>query len=84
MYQIFDRYITHAGQALKSISDYKDNLLLSTDTIIGQSYANAPGYSGYEEMPEWYRLGIPLSSILKAATIGNAIAFNLEDRYGTV
>lgn len=84
MYQTFDKYLTHAGQALKAISDYKGNLLLGTDTIIGQSYANAPGYSGYEEMQEWRRFGVPLNAILKAATISNAKAFNLEDQYGSV
>ena len=84
MYQLFDKYLTHTGQALKAISDFGGNLLLGTDTIIGQSFANAPGYSGYEEMQEWRRFGVPLSSILKAATIGNAKAFKLDDQYGTV
>jgi imidazolonepropionase-like amidohydrolase len=30
------------------------------------------------------RLGVPLDKILKAATIGNAKAFNLDKQYGTV
>jgi imidazolonepropionase-like amidohydrolase len=84
LYQLFDRYLTHSGKALEVVSNYDGNLLLGTDTIIGQSYANAPGYSGYEEIQAWHKFGVPLDKILKAATISNAKAFNLDKQYGTV
>jgi imidazolonepropionase-like amidohydrolase len=84
MYDHMTPYYQRAGNALKVLSDYGANLLLGTDTIIGQSYANGPGLSGYAEMKSWHEFGVPLEGILKAATINNAKAFNLEDKYGTV
>ncbi|AEP31426.1 amidohydrolase family protein [Brumicola nitratireducens] len=84
LYKLFDGFLTHTGKALEVMSQHEGNLLLGTDTIIGQSYANAPGYSGFEEMQAWYKFGVPLDKILKAATIGNAKAFNLDKQYGTV
>lgn len=81
---LFTTYYDHAGKSLAVLSDYKANLLLGTDTIVGQSFANAPGLSGFEEIQAWNKYGVPLAKILHAATIGNARAFKIEDRYGTI
>ena len=43
-----------------------------------------PDLNGYLEMIAWYKAGVPLAEILKAATINNALEFNLEHKYGTV
>lgn len=84
MYQLFDKYYQHNVQVLKVLADYDANLLFATDTIIGQSYANSPGLSGYIDMKAWYKAGISLEKILQAATINNAKAFNLDDVVGSI
>lgn len=84
MFQLFTKYYRHNTQVLKVLADYDANLLFATDTIIGQSYANAPGLSGYIDMKAWYKAGVSLEKILQAATISNARAFNLEDTVGSI
>ncbi len=84
MHQLFSKYYDHNVQILKVLADYKANLLFATDTIVGQSYANAPGLSGYIDMKAWYKAGVSLKTILQAATINNAIAFNLDDKLSSI
>ena len=84
MYQLFTKYYQHNVQVLKVLADYDANLLFATDTIIGQSYANAPGLSGYIDMKAWYKAGVSLEKILQAATINNAKAFNLAHVVGSI
>jgi len=84
MYQSFDKFYRHNTQVLKVLADYDANLLFSTDTIVGQSYANAPGLSGYIDMKAWFKAGVPLEKILQAATINNANSFNLAKEIGSI
>jgi len=84
MYQHFTKYYQHNVDILKVLADYDANLLFATDTIIGQSYANAPGLSGYIDMKAWHKAGVSLIKILQAATINNAKAFNLADSVGSI
>lgn len=84
MYQHFTKYYQHNVDSLKVLADNDANLLFATDTIIGQSYANAPGLSGYIEMQSWDKAGVSLNKILQAATINNAKAFHLEQSVGSV
>ncbi|WP_045860454.1 amidohydrolase family protein [Teredinibacter purpureus] len=84
MYQLFNKYYRHNIQVLKALADYDANLLFATDTIIGQSYANAPGLSGYTDMQAWYKAGVSLKKILEAATINNAKAFHLDNSVGSI
>lgn len=84
IYRLFNKYYQHNVQVLKVLADYDANLLFATDTIVGQSYANAPGLSGYIDMKAWYKAGVSLEKILQAATISNAKAFNLEDTLGSI
>ncbi|KJZ16040.1 hypothetical protein TW85_04015 [Marinomonas sp. S3726] len=69
---------------LKVLSDYDANLLFATDTIVGQSYANALGLSGFIDMKAWYSTGVPLKKTLQATTINNAKVFNLEETLGSI
>jgi imidazolonepropionase-like amidohydrolase len=84
MYEHFTKYYQHNSDVLKVLADYDANLLFATDTIIGQSYANAPGLSGYIDMKAWVKSGVSLNKILQAATINNAKAFNLEKSVGSI
>ena len=84
MYRLFNQFYQHNVAVLKVLADYNANLLFATDTIVGQSYANAPGLSGYIDMKAWHKAGVSLEKILQAATINNAKAFNLEDTLGSI
>jgi hypothetical protein len=59
-------------------------ILFGSDTPSSPTYGNPPGYNGYLEMKELVAAGVSLRKLLSAATIDNAEAFNLADRYGTV
>jgi len=59
-------------------------LLFGSDTPSSPTYGNPPGYNGYLEMKKLVDAGVSLRQLLAAATIANAEAFNLDDRYGTV
>lgn len=84
MHKLFSKYYQHNLDTLKVLADYSANLLFATDTTIGQSFANAPGFSEYLDMQAWQKAGVSLSQIFKAATLSNAKAFHLEDSIGTV
>ena len=84
MFALFDKYYQKSVRTLGVLAEYDANLLFGTDTIIGQSYANAPGLSGYLDMQAWAKAGVSLKQILDAATINNAKMFNLDDQVGTI
>ena len=58
--------------------------LFGSDTSSTSTYGNPPGYNGYLEMKLLVEAGVSLRQLLVAATIANAEAFHLDDRYGTV
>jgi imidazolonepropionase-like amidohydrolase len=58
-------------------------LLFGTDTPANEGIGNPPGLNGRLEMSHWAEAGVPLSRILRAATLDNATAFGLSDR-GTI
>ncbi|MEC8831504.1 MAG: amidohydrolase family protein, partial [Bacteroidota bacterium] len=60
------------------------NILFGTDSPSSPTYGNPPGYNGYLEMMEMADAGLPLNKILSMATIENAKAFRLDDKYGSV
>lgn len=59
-------------------------LLFGSDTPSSPTYGNPPGYNGYLEMQNLVAAGVTLPQLLAMATIENAKAFGLDDRYGTV
>ena len=58
-------------------------LLFGTDTPANEGIGNPPGLNGRLELSHWADAGVPLSRILRAATLDNAAAFGLSDR-GTI
>jgi hypothetical protein len=58
-------------------------LLFGTDTPSNEGIGNPPGLNGRLELGHWVDAGVPLSRILRAATLDNAVAFGLSDR-GTI
>ena len=59
-------------------------LLFGSDTPSAPTYGNPPGLNGYLEMKNLAGAGVPLRRLLAAATLENAKAFGLADRYGSV
>lgn len=80
----FNRISKQGKASLKYMNDHKGRILFGTDTPSSPTYGNPPGYNGYLEMLEMNQAGIPLHTILSAATIDNAKAFNLDNRYGSI
>ncbi|HKZ74386.1 MAG TPA: hypothetical protein VJ011_09990, partial [Steroidobacteraceae bacterium] len=52
-------------------------LIFGTDTPSGEGIGNPPGLNGRLELQHWAEAGVPLSRILRAATLDNAEAFDL-------
>ena len=79
--EIYRHRLNTVGRFLAENNAY---LILGTDTPAMNMYTNPPGYNGIIEMRNWYEAGIPLELIFAAATFNNAIAFNLQNLYGSV
>jgi hypothetical protein len=73
-----------SGRTVRYLAGRDGRFLFGTDTPSSPTYGNPPGYNGYMEMRNLVAAGIPLRRLFAAATIDNAEAFKLEDRYGTV
>jgi imidazolonepropionase-like amidohydrolase len=58
-------------------------LLFGTDTPANEGIGSPPGLNGRLELSRWADAGVPLSRILRAATLDNAAVFGLSDR-GTI
>jgi imidazolonepropionase-like amidohydrolase len=71
-------------RAAKYLHELGHPLLLGSDTPSAPTFGNQPGYDTYREMRMMAQSGVPLSSILKAATINNARQFGLAKDYGSV
>jgi imidazolonepropionase-like amidohydrolase len=72
-----------ATATLRMMLEENVKLLFGTDTPSNEGIGNPPGLNGRLEMSHWADEGVPLSRILRAATIDNAAAFGMSDR-GTI
>jgi imidazolonepropionase-like amidohydrolase len=59
-------------------------LLFGSDTPAGDGFGNPPGLNGRLELQDWADAGAPLSLILRAATLDNAIAMGLSQELGSI
>ena len=62
----------------------KSLLVFGSDTPSGPIYTQFPGLNGRMEMNRWVAMGIPLTDLFKALTIGNAKRMRLEKEIGSV
>jgi imidazolonepropionase-like amidohydrolase len=69
---------------LKMMQAAHVKLLFGTDTPSNEGIGNPPGLNGRLELGHWADTGVPLSQILRAATIDNALAFGLASDRGTI
>lgn len=73
-----------ATATLRIMLAEKVKLLFGTDTPSNEGLGNPPGLNGRLELARWFEAGVPLSSILRAATLDNAVAFGLSADLGTI
>ena len=59
-------------------------LLFGSDTPAGDGFGNPPGLNGRLELQDWADAGAPLSVILRAATLDNAIALGQSREIGSI
>jgi imidazolonepropionase-like amidohydrolase len=59
-------------------------LLFGSDTPAGDGFGNPPGLNGRLELQDWADAGAPLSLILRAATLDNAIVLGLSHELGSI
>ncbi len=81
---LFQRFVDKIALSSRFLADDSGRLLFGSDTPSSNSHANPPGYNGFLEMREWSKAGIPLGKILRAATIDNAKAFNIDRSFGSI
>ena len=73
-----------ATATLRIMQSEDVKLLFGSDTPSGEGIGNPPGLNGRFELGRWFEAGVPLSRILRAATLDNAIAFGLSKDRGTI
>lgn len=74
-----------ASATLRLMQEEKVKLLLGSDTPSGDGgIGNPPGFNGRLELTRWFEAGVPLSLILRAATLDNAVVFGLSKDRGTI
>jgi len=73
-----------ATATLRLMLAEKVKLLFGTDTPSNEGIGNPPGLNGRLELDRWAEAGVPLSRILRAATLDNAVAFRLSADRGTI
>jgi len=59
-------------------------LLFGTDTPSNEGIGNPPGLNGRLELQRWFEAGVPLSRIMRAATLDNAAAFGFSANLGSI
>ena len=73
---------THA--ALKIMLRDHIALIFGSDTPGVDGFGNPPGLNGRLELQSWAEAGVPLSQILRAATLENAKAMGLSRELGSI
>lgn len=59
-------------------------LVFGSDTPAGDGFGNPPGLNGRLELQDWADAGAPLSVILRAATLDNAMALGQSREIGSI
>jgi len=76
--------IERTRAAFKIMLENHVRLLFGSDTPAGDGFGNPPGLNGRLEMQDWANAGAPLSVILRAATLDNAIALGMSNEIGSI
>lgn len=80
----FDSGVDKGSQAIDYLSKLSHPLLLASDTPSSPTYGNQPGLNTLLEIQSMHAAGLSLIEVFRAATINNAVAFGVDQDYGTV
>lgn len=84
IHQNQDRKIAQGEKVVRYLKDKRLPMVLASDTPSAPLYVSQPGYSTYKELQHLFKAGLNYKEVLAAATINNAKAFGLDDKFGTV
>lgn len=84
IYERRDGPLSISNATVAYLAGRDTRFLFGSDTPSSPTYGNPPGLNGYLEMQNLVAAGVSPRQVLAAATIANAEAFNLDDRYGTI
>jgi predicted amidohydrolase len=84
IHQHQDNIISQGERVVEYLNRHQHPIVLASDTPSSPTFAAQPGYSTYQELQHLHKAGLSLEQVLRAATINNAKAFRMDDRYGTV
>ena len=84
IHQHMTNVINQGARVLQYLYQQGHPMVLATDTPPAPTYASQPGVSAKWELEKMHSLGVSLPHLLAAATINNAIAFGLNDDYGSI
>jgi imidazolonepropionase-like amidohydrolase len=81
---LLPRVIERTRATFRFMLDSRVRLILGSDTPSGDGFGNPPGLNGRLELQDWADEGAPLSLILRAATLENALALGLARELGSI
>jgi hypothetical protein len=84
IYEGEDGPLSMSNATVAYLAERDARFLFGSDTPSSPTYGNPPGLNGYLELQNLAAAGVSPRQLLVAATIANAEAFKLDDRYGTV
>jgi imidazolonepropionase-like amidohydrolase len=84
---LIGKFGERATATLRLMDAAGTRLLFGSDTPAGggiEGIGNPPGLNGRLEMQRWAEAGVPLTRILRAATLDNATMFGMAKERGTI
>jgi len=76
--------ISQGERVVKYLKEKDLPIVLASDTPSAPLFVSQPGYSTYRELHHLFKAGLNHKEVLAAATINNAKAFGLADKYGSI
>ena len=76
--------ISQAERVVQYLYEQGLPIVLASDTPSSPLYVSQPGYSTFKELQHLFKAGLNHKEVLAAATINNAKAFGLAEKYGSI
>ena len=84
IHQNQDGKISQGERVVQYLKEQGHPIVLASDTPSAPLYVSQPGYSTFMELQHLFKAGLSYKEVLAAATINNAKAFGLADKYGSI
>ncbi|NQZ90496.1 MAG: amidohydrolase family protein [Colwellia sp.] len=76
--------ISQGERVVQYLNEQGLPIVLASDTPSAPLYVSQPGYSTFKELQHLFKAGLNYKEVLAAATINNAKAFGLAEKYGSI